>query len=318
MNGVPRLSGGDIAGNSFGTQVDSLDMSSDSSIYRGLHFGSLVAAVGSFLQARVKGGKWLVRIEDIDPPREVAGAADDILRTLERFGLHWDETVTYQSTRTDAYREAIERLRRAGSVYACGCSRREIADSSLRGSEGLVYPGTCREGLAPDRTARALRVRTDGSRIVFDDRWQGRFQSDLERDAGDFVVRRADGFAAYQLAVVVDDAMQGITEVVRGADLLLSTPRQLHLQRLLSFPAPAYAHLPAAVNAAGEKLSKQTGAQSIAEKPVVPLVLDALRFLGQHVSVPADADDVDELWRVAINAWKPEEVPRVRSVSAPW
>jgi glutamyl-Q tRNA(Asp) synthetase len=302
-------------------------MSSNSPTYRGrfapsptgpLHFGSLVAAVGSFLQARTNRGKWLVRIEDIDPPREVAGAADDILRTLERLGLHWDETVTYQSTRTDAYREAIEQLQRAGSVYACGCSRREIVDSSLRGGEGLVYPGTCREGLAPGRAPRALRVRTDGSRIAFDDRWQDRFQSDLERDTGDFVVRRADGFVAYQLAVVVDDATQGITEVVRGADLLLSTPRQLHLQRLLGFPAPAYGHLPAAVNAAGEKLSKQTGARSIAGKPVVPLLIEALRFLGQHVPVPTDADDVDELWRVAIAAWKPEEVPRVRSVPTPW
>lgn len=300
-------------------------MSDDSSIYRGrfapsptgpLHFGSLVAAVGSFLQARANDGKWLVRIEDIDPPREVAGAADDILRMLERFGLHWDETVTYQSTRTDAYREAIEQLRRAGSVYPCGCSRREIADSSLRGSDGLVYPGTCRHGLTPGRSPRALRVRTDGSRIEFNDRWQGRFESDLEREVGDFVVHRADGCFAYQLAVVVDDSMQGITEVVRGADLLLSTPRQLHLQRLLGFLAPAYAHLPAAVNAAGEKLSKQTGARSIAGEPVVPLLVEALRFLGQRVPVPADADDLNELWRVAISAWNAEQVPRVRSASA--
>lgn len=306
--------------------VDSLDMNSDSRIYRGrfapsptgpLHFGSLVAAVGSFLQARANGGKWLVRIEDIDPPREVAGAADDILRTIERFGLHWDEAVTYQSTRSDAYREAVDHLRRKGSVYPCGCSRREIADSNLRGIEGPIYPGTCRAGLATGKVERSLRVCTDRAAIAFPDRWQGRIESDLESEIGDFVVWRADGLAAYQLAVVVDDAAQGITEVVRGADLLLSTPRQLHLQRLLGFPAPVYAHLPTAVNAAGEKLSKQTGARSITEGQAVPLLIDALRFLGQYAPIPADADDVDELWRVAIAAWKSEKVPRVRSAPAP-
>ena len=297
-------------------------MSGDSSIYRGrfapsptgpLHFGSLVAAVGSFLQARANGGEWLVRIEDIDPPREAAGAANDILRTLERFGLHWDETVIYQSTRTCAYREAIEQLRLAGSVYACGCSRREIADSSVRGVEGPVYPGTCRGGLAPGREERVLRARTDGIPIALQDRWQGRIESALERDVGDFVVRRADGFVAYQLAVVVDDAAEGITEVVRGADLLLSTPRQIHLQRLLGLPTPGYAHLPAAGNAAGEKLSKQTGARPIGVEPAVPLLCSVLRFLGQSIPGGVDADDVYSLWRFAIAAWDPERIPRMRS-----
>jgi glutamyl-Q tRNA(Asp) synthetase len=203
-----------------------------------LHFGSLVAAVGSFLQARAQRGEWLVRVEDLDPPREVKGAADDILRTLERLGLQWDGVAMYQSARTAAYDHAINELRRANALYACACSRREIADSSLPGIEGPVYPGTCRRGLPGARDGRALRVRTDGARVAFEDRWQGRLENSLEPEFGDFVVRRADGLTAYQLAVVVDDAAQGITEVVRGADLLYSTPRQLHLQTLLALPAP--------------------------------------------------------------------------------
>lgn len=278
-----------------------------------LHFGSLVAAVASFLQARANRGKWLVRIEDIDPPREIAGAADDILRTLERLGLYWDEPVVYQSARLDAYRDAIEWLRRAGAVYPCGCSRREIADSSLWGIDGPVYPGTCRGGLAPGRVERALRVRADSARVAFEDRWQGRVESVLERDVGDFVVHRADGFVAYQLAVVVDDAAQAITEVVRGADLLLSTPRQLHLQRLLGLPAPAYAHVPAAVNAEGEKLSKQTGAQPVGTEPAIPLLRNVLGFLGQRVPTEIDADDLHGFWRFAIETWQPESVPCVNS-----
>lgn len=275
-----------------------------------LHFGSLVAAVASFLQARAQGGEWLVRIEDIDPPREPPGAADDILRTLERLGLRWDGPVLYQSARRDAYRSALDRLCRAGLVYPCGCSRREIADSSVRGIDGPVYPGTCRGGLAAGRTERALRVRTDGTTVAFEDRWQGRFESALERDVGDFVVRRADGFFAYQLAVVVDDAAQRITEVVRGADLLLSTPRQLHLQRLLGLPTLAYAHVPAAVNAQAEKLSKQTGAPAIGHEAPVPVLCAALRFLGQRVPGDIDPLDIDGFWRHAIADWNPNRVPR--------
>lgn len=282
-----------------------------------LHFGSLVAAVGSFLQARTNGGQWLLRIEDIDPPREVAGAADDVLRALERLGLHWDGPVLYQSTRAEAYRAAVEELRRSGALYVCGCSRREIADSSVRGIDGPVYPGTCRGGLAPGRAQRSLRVRTDDARVAFEDRWQGRFEAELEREVGDFVVRRADGLFAYQLAVVVDDAAQSITEVVRGADLLLSTPRQLYLQRLLGMSTPAYAHLPVVVNAAGEKLSKQTGARPIGDEPAVPLLCRALKFLGQCVPADIGPDDVEALWRFATVAWRPERVPRARSAPPP-
>lgn len=274
-----------------------------------LHFGSLVAAAASFLQARASGGEWLVRMEDIDPPREVAGAASEILRTLERTGLHWDGSVLYQSTRADAYREAIEQLRRAGAIYACACSRREIADSSVRGVDGPIYAGTCRAGLAPGRSERALRVRADGPPIVFEDCWQGRVECDLAHDIGDFVVRRADGYVAYQLAVVVDDAAQGITEVVRGADLLLSTPRQLHLQRLLGLATPRYAHVPAVVNAQGEKLSKQTGARPVTEEPMLPLLQRVLRFLGQDTPRMPETDDIEGFWRFAIAHWQPERVP---------
>ncbi len=281
-----------------------------------LHFGSLVAAVGSFLQARACGGEWLVRIEDIDPPREVAGAADDILRTLERLGLHWDGPVMYQSARTDAYHAAIDALRSAGVLYACGCSRREIADSSLLGMEGPVYPGTCRAGLPAGRTERAWRVRTDGAHEVFEDRWQGKIECALERDVGDFVVRRADGFIAYQLAVVVDDAAQGITEVVRGTDLLFSTPRQLYLQRLLGASSPDYAHLPVAVNTHGEKLSKQTGARALTAGSELASLRQALVFLGQEAPSALAQGELESFWRFAVSNWRPERVPRTRSVTA--
>jgi glutamyl-Q tRNA(Asp) synthetase len=282
-----------------------------------LHFGSLVAAVASFLQARASKGDWLVRIEDLDPPREASGAADDILHTLERLGLHWDGPIMRQSTRHRAYDEAIERLRASGSIYPCGCSRQEVADSSLRGIDGPIYPGTCRRGLPPGRTERALRVRTDDAPIVFDDRWQGWVSCALEREIGDFVVRRADGFIAYQLAVVVDDAAQGITEVVRGADLLLSTPRQLHLQQRLSLSTPRYAHLPIAIDAAGEKLSKQSGARSIAQDPAFAQLRRVLQFLGQRTPAESEASDLDSFWRLAVAQWRPERVPRMRSIAAP-
>jgi glutamyl-Q tRNA(Asp) synthetase len=283
-----------------------------------LHFGSLAAAVGSFLEARSRGGEWLVRMEDLDPPREAPGAAADILRTLERLGLHWDGEVLYQSTRAGAYEDAIERLRAARAVYGCGCSRREIADSSLPGIEGPVYPGTCRAGIAGGRVERALRVRTDNAVIEFEDRWQGRLACALERDIGDFVVQRADGFIAYQLAVVVDDAAQGITDVVRGADLLYSTPRQLHLQRLLGLSPPRYAHLPAAVNAAGEKLSKQTGAAAVSSEAVLPLLRRVLGFLGQDAPNEIERGELASFWRFAVAHWDGTRVPRARAVPVPY
>ena len=265
-----------------------------------LHFGSLVAAVASWLDARAAGGRWLVRIEDLDQPRCVPGASDDILRTLERLGLAWDGEVVHQSKRHSLYRDALQRLQ--GRTYWCNCSRREVADTSLgHAVDGArIYPGTCRA--AGLKTGRARRVRTGTNEICFDDRVQRRQCQVLERDVGDFVLHRADGLYTYQLAVVVDDAAQGVTDVVRGADLLDSTPRQIHLQQLLGLPTPRYLHVPAVVNAKGEKLSKQTGAKAIA--PTWASVRQALDFLGQ----PRSGSLAE-----AVRNWDPALVPAVRT-----
>jgi glutamyl-Q tRNA(Asp) synthetase len=282
-----------------------------------LHFGSLVAAVGSFLEARTRGGDWLVRMEDLDPPRVAPGAAEDILRALQACGLEWDGAVVWQSARSDAYHGALHRLRQAGRVYPCVCSRREIADSAVAGTEGPVYPGTCRAGIAAGKTARALRLSTQGVTIEFDDAVQGRVAHDLERDSGDFVLYRADEVYAYQLAVVVDDAEQGITDVVRGADLLGSTPRQIYLQGLLGLPRPRYAHLPVAVNAAGEKLSKQTFASPLDATRPVPALAAALDFLGQQPPPGLARATLREFWDWALKNWRLENVPRAVTARAP-
>jgi glutamyl-Q tRNA(Asp) synthetase len=272
----------------------------------------MVAAVGSFIEARHRGGEWLVRMEDLDPPREVSGAADDILRTLEAFGLHWDGEVVYQSCRHALYEAALEELKARGALYACACSRREIADSSVSGVDGLVYPGTCRAGIAEGRTPRAWRVKVDAATVEFTDVLQGRLRRDLASDFGDFVLRRADGFFAYQLAVVVvDDAAQGITEVVRGADLIESTPRQIHLQRLLDLPTPYYLHLPVVLNAQSEKLSKQTYATPLDAARPLPALLQVMRFLGQDVPVELIEGSVEDFWQWAVENWDVGRVPRM-------
>jgi glutamyl-Q tRNA(Asp) synthetase len=278
-----------------------------------LHFGSLVAAVGSFLEARAHGGEWLVRMEDLDPPREQPGAAELILKTLEAFGFEWDGAVVYQSHRGDAYESALNQLQESGLLYPCACTRKEIADSALAGIEGPVYPGTCRNGLH-GRKARAWRVRTDMQATSFDDAIQGRQSQVLERDIGDFVLKRADGLYAYQLAVVVDDAAQGITHIVRGADLLDSTPRQIGLQRLLGLPTPHYAHLPVATNAAGEKLSKQTLAIPLNSANPVPELWRALAFLGQFPAAQLQQAGLRELWQWAQHHWRLEAVPKTKAI----
>jgi len=271
-----------------------------------LHFGSLVAALASWLDARAARGRWLVRIEDLDAPRAQPGAADEILLALERLGLGWDEPVAYQSQRAALYREALEKLKK--HTYWCGCTRREIADSclGLAADGAQIYPRTCRGGLPPGKAPRALRIRASGN-VEFEDRLQGKQTQLLERDVGDFVLYRADGQFAYQLAVVVDDAAQGITDVVRGADLLDSTARQIHLQRLLAYPMPRYLHLPAAVNAAGEKLSKQTGAAPIDVTRREDELRRALAFLGQ-----AETGDLAE----AVRNWNPALIPARRAAVA--
>ena len=281
-----------------------------------LHFGSLVAAVGSYLDARSQNGEWLVRIEDVDAPRTVPGAADGILRTLETFGFEWDGEVLVQSRRHDFYHAALVRLQLAGDVYPCACSRSEIAGlSSVTSIDGgLLYPGICRNGLAEGKAARAWRLRVPDREIQFQDRIQGLSRQNLEREVGDFVLLRADGQYAYQLAVVVDDALQGINAVVRGVDLLDSTARQMWLQQKLGLPTPSYAHLPVVVNAAGEKLSKQTKAAAADPAQGSALLASALSFLGHDVPPDVRQAPVADFWYWAISAWSIAKVPAVRGI----
>ena len=315
-----------------------------------LHFGSLAAAVGSYLDARKHHGTWLVRMEDLDTPRCVPGAADDILYTLEAFGLCWDGEIIYQSRRIPAYEETLQQLRESGAAYPCCCTRKEIADSALHGIDGPVYPGTCRHGIPAGREGRAWRVRTDhsflppcrgkarmgveqsgrgvstpslplplqgGGNIQFDDALQGRVVQHLENEIGDFVIKRADGLFAYQLAVVVDDAFQNITHIVRGADLLHSTPRQIYLQRLLGLNTPAYMHLPIAVNSQGEKLSKQTLAPAIATDDVVVTLIAMLEFLRQQPPAELRQGSVEEVLGWAVANWQPERLKGCRQLQTP-
>lgn len=279
-----------------------------------LHFGSLVAAVGSYLEARARRGDWLVRMEDLDRPREAPGAADAILRTLEAYGFEWDGEVVFQSGRDAAYSAALARLDKQRAVFPCACTRREISDSSLSMAGEPVYPGTCRKGVSPGRQTRTTRVRVEDAVVAFDDRLQGRIEQNLAREVGDFVVRRSDGFFAYQLAVVVDDFEQGVTHVVRGADLLASTPRQVLLQRMLAYPTPQYSHLPVAVNRNGEKLSKQTLAAPLADCEAPAELVRALRFLGQDAPADLAAASIPEIWTWARKNWRTDSIPRRRSL----
>ena len=249
-----------------------------------LHQGSLVAALASYLDARAHGGRWLLRMEDVDAPREMPGAAREILATLAACGFVSDGELVYQSRRDAAYQAALDALAERGLIYPCGCTRKEVADSLLNQREHafgreLVYPGTCRPGLAPGRAARAWRVRVPDEVLGFEDVLQGPQRQNLAREVGDFVVKRADGPWAYQLAVVVDDAAAGVTHVVRGADLLDSTPRQILLQRLLGLPTRQYAHVDVVTNAQGEKLSKQTGAAGVSPAQAPAALARAAEFL---------------------------------------
>lgn len=284
-----------------------------------LHFGSLVAAVGSYLDARAHSGEWLLRIEDVDEPRTVPGAADDILRTLEGFGFEWDGEVLVQSRRLDLYHAALVQLQLAGDVYPCACSRSEIAAAATQASidGGLVYPGTCRAGLPDGRAARAWRMRVPDRELCFEDRVQGRVSQNLEREVGDFILLRADGQYAYQLAAVLDDALQGVNSVVRGSDLLDSTPRQIWLQQRLGEPTPTYAHLPVATNAAGEKLSKQTLAAAVYPSGGSAVLAEVLHFLGHPMPPELRGAPLAEFWRWAVSVWSIRKVPAVRGMYIP-
>jgi glutamyl-Q tRNA(Asp) synthetase len=254
-----------------------------------LHAGSVAAALASYLDARAHGGRWLLRIEDVDTPRTVPGAADLIQAQLRFLGLQWDGPATFQSLRFGRYQRAFDQLAAAGRVFGCACSRREIADSLARlGAAGmpqrhreLVYPGTCRGGISGGRGPRAWRFRVDDDLVEFDDRWLGPQRQVPAQDAGDFVIRRADDLWAYQLAVTVDDGEAGVTHVVRGQDILASTGRQVLLQRALGLPMPTYLHIPLVLGNDGEKLSKQNGALSVTgdDRPPGALLDQAARSL---------------------------------------
>jgi glutamyl-Q tRNA(Asp) synthetase len=273
-----------------------------------------VAALASWLDARRAGGRWLLRMEDLDPPRVIPGAADAILLQLEACALQWDGPVVYQSARLGLYQAAVEKLQ--AHCYPCACTRKELEDSALAIDGSRIYPGTCRAGIAPGkmpregRTALAVRVRTDNNPIRFTDRVRGAIEQCVEREVGDFVLRRADGVFAYQLAVVVDDAAQGVTDVVRGADLLDSTARQIHLQRLLGLATPRYLHLPAATNTAGEKLSKQTHATE-ARPEDLP---QGLRFLGMDLPEEVSRISPGEMLDWASKHWDAGRIPKYRTI----
>ncbi|WP_405221899.1 tRNA glutamyl-Q(34) synthetase GluQRS [Lentisalinibacter sediminis] len=279
-----------------------------------LHFGSLLAAVASYLEARVRGEQWLLRIEDIDPPREEAGAGEAIVRCLEVYGFQWDGPVLRQSRNEKRHRAAVERLLADGLAYPCRCTRRVLARTARQGAMGPIYPGTCRDG--GGRGARAIRVRTTDEPIAMVDRLQGPIEQRLESELGDFVIRRRDGLVAYQLAVVIDDAVDGVTDVVRGIDLLDSTPRQIHLQRLLGLPTPSYMHIPVAVGADGEKLSKQTGAApiTIEAQAVAPTLCRALAGLRQEPPADLAGASPDAVWEWALANWRPGRLRSLASV----
>jgi len=273
-----------------------------------LHAGSLTTALGSYLEAKCHGGLWRVRMEDLDPLREQPGAADQILRLLEHLGFEWDGAVVYQSQRHALYRAALEQLIQQGLAYRCTCTRKQIQAFSRRGLDGMVYPGRCRNGCQNTRSACAWRLRVNDQAIGFVDSLQGPIEQNLARDIGDFVLLRADGFWAYQLAVVVDDAEQGINHVVRGADLLVSTPRQIWLQQQLGLNTPQYCHLPLLVNQAGEKLSKQTLAPAIDAAFALEALQLALQRLGHFPPEPLDS--LSEFWSWAIKNWSLKRVPQ--------
>ena len=273
-----------------------------------LHFGSLVAALASYLDARATGGRWLLRMEDLDPPREVPGAQDAILRTLETYGFAWDGELVYQRDRHAEYAAVIERLLAQGLAYACTCSRKQLA------GHGGIYPGTCRDAGHAGHDA-AIRLRVPELEYRFVDPVQGEFGQQLGREVGDFVIRRRDGLFAYQLAVVLDDAWQGVTDVVRGADLLDSTPRQLYLQELLGLPQPRYLHVPLIIQPDGHKLGKSYRSPPLPAEQAGPLLLRALRALGQQAPTELQGAAPAELLAWGIAHWDASRIPRSRTLA---
>lgn len=269
-----------------------------------LHFGSLISAVGSFLEAKTAGGDWLLRIEDLDPPREVAGSASRIISDLQNLGMQPDGQILYQSSRFDAYQVHVNRLLEAGLAYPCACTRKDLPPSG-------IYPGTCRDGISGGKEPRAIRFLVTDKICEFIDKVQGRITESPARSIGDFIIHRADGLYAYQLAVVVDDDFQGITQVVRGADLLDSTCRQLCLQEALGLNPSEYMHLPLALSTDGRKLSKRVQADPVKHQDPAFAVAAALVFLGQKP--PTDLV-LGSLWDWALEHWNSKLVPRQKAI----
>jgi len=273
-----------------------------------LHMGSLITAVASYCQAKNQKGKWLLRIEDIDPPREVPNASNNIISDLEKLGFEWDGEIIYQSQRQELYEQALENLHQTNLIYPCGCSRSEINASSIHTRYGIRYIGTCREGLPVGKKARSIRLKVPDKDFHFTDLIQGKYNQNLQLDIGDFVVKRADGQIAYQLAVVIDDATQSVTEIVRGSDLLDSTIRQQYLQQCLGYAQPSYAHIPVLVNSAGDKLSKQTGASAINLESSGTALIQALCYLNQAPPKSLKRASVKEIWRWALEHWQIQKI----------
>lgn len=273
-----------------------------------LHFGSLVAALASYLDARSVGGQWLLRMEDLDPPREAPGAQDAILRTLERYGFEWDAEMVRQSERHEAYAELVQHLFDQGLAYACTCSRKQLEGS------GGIYPGTCRN-LGHAEQDAAIRLRVPELEYRFTDRVQGEFRQHLGREVGDFVIRRRDGLFAYQLAVVLDDAWQGVTDIVRGADLLDSTPRQLYLQELLGLLQPRYLHVPLIIQPDGHKLGKSYRSPPLEPDQAPALLNRALRALGQQPPAELERASPLEVLDWARQHWRAQDIPRSRTLA---
>lgn len=273
-----------------------------------LHFGSLLAAIASYLDARSNNGRWLVRMEDLDPPREPAGAADKILRQLDQFGLHWDASVLYQSTRLEAYHAVLQQLQAEQHCYACTCTRPQVR------AMGPVYNGHCRLHPAPSHKRSAIRVKTDAFSVTVKDKVQGDYESNIACACGDFIIRRKDGLFAYQLAVVVDDEFQGISDIIRGYDLLDSTPRQIYLQHLLHYRTPAYGHVPVLTDARGDKLSKQSFATPIDAGEAMQLTFTALNLLGQSPPALSEFADNNALLAWATQHWDIQAVPKLANI----
>lgn len=275
-----------------------------------LHIGSLLTALASYADARANGGKWLVRMEDLDPPREMAGAAAHILRTLEAFGFEWDGEVAYQSRRNGLYQEALGRLKSEGLVYPCYCSRKDWKAAATAGADGFVYNGRCRvPAQRPEANGKtpAWRIAVPDRTIGFQDGIVGYYAQNLAHDIGDFVLLRADGFWAYQLAVVADDAEQGVTHIVRGQDLLVSTPRQIYLQQCLGANTPHYAHLPLLVNSQGQKWSKQTLAPALDLNRREALLRQVMRYL--NLPDAPEVDRPEELLAWTVSHWDIRTIP---------